>query len=161
MRSPSSNRDSAWALANYFSNDVVVANTPRESKTYDSTHQSIPMQNDYVNVDNLDELKEVADVENKDDSTSIITITSKEGSKVKVDKSKVMPTWAATNSLLRSNMKLEKTNSEVVAPILRRPPTDHASLYTSLKLTQEISAIVVGPTKKQSLHLIWIFFKEH
>ena len=64
-----------------------------------------------------------------------------------------MPTWSAANSLLLSQQKLTKTNSEPVAPLFRQPPTDYATLYTALMLTQEISAVVVGPSRKTIITL--------
>ena len=84
---------------------------------------------------------------------SILSISTEHQSKSKINKSKVMPTWAATNSLLLLGKKVTKTNSEVLPPLLRRPPTDFASLYTSLKLVQEVSAVVVGPNKKPIITL--------
>ena len=63
-------------------------------------------------------------------------------------KQSMMPTWSATKSLLllhQGGKWPPKINSQVVVPLFRTPPTDLATLYTSLKLTQNISAIVVGP----------------
>lgn len=44
-------------------------------------------------------------------------------------------------------------NSEVVAPLFKTPPTDFATLYTALKLNQNISAIVVGPERRTLITL--------
>ena len=63
------------------------------------------------------------------------------------DKADVMPTWAATNSLLSHNQESCNTrlvNTESVAPLLKTPPTDYATLYTALSLTQNISASILG-----------------
>ena len=64
----------------------------------------------------------------------------------KVLKSDIMPTWEATNSLLiqssRQGGSPKKTNSGIVAPLLRRPPTDYAALHTVLGLAQGISSVV-------------------
>ena len=71
-------------------------------------------------------------------------------------KQSVMPTWSATKSLLLLHQggKLPpKINSEVVTPLFRTPPTDLATLYTALKLTQNISAIVVGPERRTLITL--------
>ena len=70
-------------------------------------------------------------------------------------KTDVMPTWAATNSLLlsQSSSRHSQTNSEVIAPLFREPPTDYGTLYTVLMLTQGISNVVVGPERKNNHHL--------
>lgn len=41
----------------------------------------------------------------------------------------------------------------MVAPLFKTPPTDLATLYTALKLTQNISAIVVGPDRRTLITL--------
>ena len=68
-----------------------------------------------------------------------------------------MPTWAAAQSLImgasQQNAMTTVTNTEVLTPLLRRPPTDYQTLYTALKLTQEISAVVVGPDRKTLITL--------
>ena len=75
---------------------------------------------------------------------TILNVTQKKRKKEKLKKTYVMPTWAATKSLLQSGQRVNHTNSEVVAPLFKTPPTDYATLYSVLTLTQEISAIVVG-----------------
>ena len=67
----------------------------------------------------------------------------------------VRPTRAATKSLLLSfsSQKQSRTNSEVVAPLFRCSPTDYATLYTVLMLTQGISASVVGPERRTLITL--------
>eukprot|EP00057_Strongylocentrotus_purpuratus_P012381 XP_011666855.1 PREDICTED: uncharacterized protein LOC105439492 [Strongylocentrotus purpuratus] len=77
-------------------------------------------------------------------------------SSAKALKKTVAPTWVATNSLLvqaqqKGNQSL--TKSAIVAPLLRRPPTDYSSLFTILSLAQGISAAVVGPHKKTVITL--------
>ena len=86
-------------------------------------------------------------------SDNILNITSKKSLRTLNTRFKVMLTWAAANSLLLSDIKLEKTDSEVVVPILRCPQTALASLYTASKLTQEISVVVVGPSRKTIITL--------
>ena len=74
----------------------------------------------------------------------------------KLNKTHIMPTWAATNSLIQSEQDQEsrpRTQSSIVAPLLRRPPTDHQSLYTALCQAQGISAFVVGPEHKTIITL--------
>jgi hypothetical protein len=61
-----------------------------------------------------------------------------------------MLTWAATNSLLMSAPQVhlenrQKTQSLIVSPLLRRPPTDFTALYMVLCQAQGISAFVIGP----------------
>ena len=46
-----------------------------------------------------------------------------------------------------------RTNSEVLAPLFKTPPTDYATLYTVLMLTQGISAHVIGPEQKTLITL--------
>ena len=65
------------------------------------------------------------------------------------------PSWAGTKSLLlsQSPRNHRQTNSEVVAPLFKTSPTDPATLYTVLMLTQGISAFVVGPKRKTLITL--------
>ena len=79
-------------------------------------------------------------------------------SSTKLEKTDIMPTWAATNSLLMSAPQVhlenrQKTQSSIVAPLLRRPPTDFTALYTVLCQAQGISAFVVGPDHKTIITL--------
>ena len=70
--------------------------------------------------------------------------------KEKIVKTDVMPTWAACKSLLlqsQQRMNVKQTNSEIVAPLFKTSPTDYGTLFTVLSLTQEISAVVVGPER--------------
>jgi len=75
----------------------------------------------------------------------------------KLSKEDVMPTWAATKSLLLSQSpdshNRVRTNTEVVAPVFRTSPTDYGTLYTALQLTQGISATVIGPQRKTLITL--------
>ena len=73
-----------------------------------------------------------------------------------VVKKNIMPTWAATNSIvmqLSQEQNQTETHSAIVAPLIRRPPTDYAALYTVLCLAQGISAFVVGPNHKTVITL--------
>ena len=62
-----------------------------------------------------------------------------------------MPTWAATGSLLLSNTheSITQPHTEVIAPLFKTSPTDITTLYTVLMLAQGISAVVIGPDRKQ------------
>ena len=73
----------------------------------------------------------------------------------KISKEDVMPTWAATKSLLLScsSGNQPQTNSRVIAPLLRTSPTDYGPLYTALMLCQGVSAVVVGPERRTMITL--------
>ena len=75
----------------------------------------------------------------------IFCVTEKEKEKDKLKKDNVMPTQAAKKSLLQSRKYICHTNNQVVAPLFKTPPTDYATLYSVLSLTQEISAVWLGP----------------
>ena len=65
-----------------------------------------------------------------------------------------MPIWAATKSLLLSNIHIHlMTNSAVVAPLLKTSPTNYGTLYIALKIAQGISAVIVGPDRKTLITL--------
>ena len=51
------------------------------------------------------------------------------------------------------HLNRQKTQSSIVAPLLRRPPTDFTALYTVLCQAQGISAFVVGPDHKTIITL--------
>lgn len=68
----------------------------------------------------------------------------------------IVPTWAATKSLVISKRDSDRpcqTKSEVIAPLLRKPPTCFGTLYTALMMSQGISADVVGPHRKTIITL--------
>ena len=73
----------------------------------------------------------------------------------KLAKEEVMPTWAATKSLLLSQSTQShcRTNSEVIAPLFKTSPTDYSTLHTLLMLSQGISAFVVGPERRTVITL--------
>jgi len=73
----------------------------------------------------------------------------------KTGKEDVLPTWGATNSILKysEGVGIKRTNSSPVAPLFKQSPTDYATLYTTLMLTQEISAVVVGPERRTVITL--------
>lgn len=70
-------------------------------------------------------------------------------------KTDVMPTWAATRSLVlqSSGQQVDRVYSEVVTLLFKSPPTDMTTLYTVLSLMQEISAHVVG-TQRQTIIIL-------
>jgi hypothetical protein len=73
----------------------------------------------------------------------------------KLAKEEVMPTWAATKSLLLSHTSQihGQTNTEIIAPLFKTSPTDYVTLHTVLMLTQGISAFVVGPERRTLITL--------
>ena len=66
-----------------------------------------------------------------------------------------MPTWAATKSLLlsESSQNHRQTNSAFVAPLFKTSPTDFATLYAVLMLSQGIPSFVVGPERRTIITL--------
>ena len=86
----------------------------------------------------------------------IFQVESKYDIKQKLQKRDVMPTWAATKSLLLSNrgdVEVKRTNSQAIAPLFRTSPTEYTTLYTVLNLTQEISSTVIGPNSRTLITL--------
>ena len=65
---------------------------------------------------------------------TILNVAPKKIRKEKRQKSEVMPTWAAVNSLLQPIQNVDRTNSEVVAPLFKTSPTDYATFYIVLSL---------------------------
>lgn len=57
-------------------------------------------------------------------------------------------TWAGFNAVCSSQQRPSQTNTGVVAPILKVPPTNPTALYTALKLTMNINAVIVGEDKR-------------
>ena len=93
----------------------------------------------------------------------ILQVTKKNTKKEKLKKEAVMPTWSATQHLLekhKDNDTPTKTNSEPVAPLLRNSPKDWATLYTVLSMSQDISAVVVGPNKRVIITLDMDLYKQ-
>ena len=82
---------------------------------------------------------------------SIISVSVKADDSKRVAKQNIMPTWAATHSLMLSNTyaSITRTNTEVIAPLFKTSPTDIITLYTVLIMTQGVPAVVIGPDRKQ------------
>ena len=98
----------------------------------------------------------VPQMDGRTEIAPILEVSSRPNKKGKLAKQNVMPTWAATKSLLLSRLKdveVRQTNSEVIAPLFKTSPTEFATLYTVLNLTQNISATVVGPEKRTLITL--------
>ena len=138
----------AWALATFLA-------TPEEINTSkdDSNMQTVEGQ-DAQNI----ETSEIQASDNEDTHSpdkSILSVSVKADDKKRLVKQDVMPTWAATRSLLLSNTheSTTRTNTEVIAPLFKTSPTDITTLYTVLMLTQGFSSVVVGPERKTIITL--------
>ena len=120
-----------WALATYFATDDISCENTNDGQVEDREQQKMEEQQQQHEP-------------NPDDS--ILSVKERSHKGRKLAKQEVMPTWVATKSLLSCNSQSHsQTNSEVVAPLFKTSPTDYATLYTVLMLTQGISAFVVGP----------------
>jgi len=86
---------------------------------------------------------------------SILQVSKEPAKSRKTGKEDVLPTWGATNSILKysEGVGIKRTNSSPVAPLFKQSPTDYATLYTALMLTQEIWAVVVGPERRTVITL--------
>lgn len=153
-------KDRSWALANHLGNDSTVINAnPVDQSDTDACTPNTAVGSPVSTVgataaDSSDtvtiEREPSMDPPNiSRNQTGLQTILNKtEGSEKEPTKSQsktsIMPTWAATNSLLLqvNSANVSKTHSEVVTPLFRQAPTDYATLYTVLSLTQNISAVV-------------------
>lgn len=138
-----------WALASYFAADDNNRNKTNNPNKEKEKEEDVDKQPDRI---------ETPDVENQNlqnPEDSILSLQKDIHTREKLAKEAVMPTWAATKSLLLSQSTESPclTNSEVVAPLFKTSPTDYATLYTVLMLTQGISAFVVGPERRTIITL--------
>ena len=100
-------RDTAWALTNYLANDINDMNTSNagiesDSQDLDETRVSNEVRTS-ANFDALMENSQIDDNLNdcsNEGENSILSISTEHQSKSKINKSKVMPTWAATNIVI-------------------------------------------------------------
>lgn len=131
-----------WALANYLATDDDGEKTLAEPQT--------------AQVDTQDNEESEA-LRDRGQSGSVLSVRGQMRKPEKLAKEDVMPTWAATKSLLISQSSDShdhvRTNTEVIAPLFKTSPTDYGTLYTALQLTQGISAIVVGPQRRTLITL--------
>jgi hypothetical protein len=134
---PYSEFNAIWSLANHVANNIPV------STNHASTLDNVPFASNDGDVE--------SDVKESSTSTSgilddtILHVTRIAEVKGKLNKTDVMPTWAATKALLHYKACIGHTHCEVVAPLFKMAPTDYATLFSVLSITQEISAIVIGP----------------
>lgn len=150
--------DRTWALSNYLGNIVLQNhgkhNASNEVKTPDDpSHMQMYCVKDSLPLDNNQQTSDL--ISWNKGTSNILEVSTDQIKSSKPDKKDVMPTWAATNSLLilAKGTEIKKTNSAVIAPLFKQPPTDYATLYTALQLTQNISAVVVGPDRKTVITL--------
>ena len=134
-----------WALANYLGTD-----DSHSENTNDQQIENVEQQESEQQQDIKDDGLNVPNPE-----CPIISLRERIRKVEKLRKEEVMPTWAATKSLLlsQSSESHVKTNTEVIAPLFKTSPTDYTTLYTVLMLTQGISAFVVGPERKTIITL--------
>ena len=105
-----------WALANYFATDDnrgEIPNNPHveDEEQHDSEEQQ--GQSDCENTRNPD--------------NSFFSVQTRIPNGGKLAKVEVMPTWAATESLLlsQSSQNHGRMNTKVIAPLFRTSPTNH------------------------------------
>ena len=154
----------AWWLSSFLANELSTSDDIEECSTTTTPPTPPPftsegtalvtgqVTSDDVSVElNLDN----ESCKNPEVEKKIILLTHKSKKKSKTQKLNVMPTWSASQSLLISaskssdeNPKSKMVNTQAVAPLFRTSPTDYATLYTALCLTQDISATVVGPNRR-------------
>ena len=142
-----------WALASFLA-------THEDSKSTDDANvQTVEQQG--LSEDQGIQSIDTSEIESPDNQgaqsldKSIISVSVKTDERKRLAKKDVMPTWAATRSLLLSNTQesITRTNTEVIAPLFKTSPTDITTLYTVLMLTQGVSAVVVGPERKTIITL--------
>ncbi len=160
-------KDRSWALANHLGNAIPATNVrtvdESDTNTQNTCADSSIASNVVATEAEVDAHMDDTPIEDPSNSRNITEFDSilqttrdsrSENEKTKSSpKSSVMPTWAATNSLLLPTGNVAKTHSEVVTPLFRQAPTDYATLYTALSLTQNISAVVMGPERKTVITL--------
>ena len=128
-----------WALASYFTTKSTICNTETVMSTEIDSQLEI----------------ECEQYQTEKNSNESIQVEATHAESKQLNKKQIMPTWAATKSLVLSQTPLShlKTNSAVVAPLLKTSPTNYGTLYTALKLAQGISAEIVGPDRKTLMTL--------
>lgn len=57
-------------------------------------------------------------------------------------------TWAGFNAVCSTEQTHSQTNTGVVAPILKVPPTNPTALYNALKMAMNINAVIVGEASR-------------
>ena len=137
-----------WALANYLATEDAN----------DESLDALPTTNlERQEIDKNQYQSEFESENVQDSDEPILVVKERTQTRKKKAKEEVLTTWAGTKSLLLShsleNQVDKLTHSEVIAPLFRTSPTDYTTLYTVLKLTQGISAFVVGPERRTVITL--------
>ena len=143
-----------WALANFLA-------TPEEIKTSidDENLQTVEQQDQFEEQDTQSlGTGEIVSSQSQDTQSadkSIISVSVKADDRKRLAKQNVMPTLAATRSMLLSNTheSITRTHTEIIAPLFKTSSTNITTLYTVLILTQGVSAVVVGPDRKTIITL--------
>lgn len=130
-----------WALANYLGTDDGTAMIVNFTETESAKEQT---QDSDVQRNQEECPHEITPVD------TILSVKEQVNQPGKLVKKDVMPTWATTKSLLLSlsSDSPTRTNVEVIAPLFKTSPTDYGTLFTVLRLSQRISASVIGPQRK-------------
>ena len=132
-----------WTLANYLAAE----------DTSDESLDALPTENqEQQEVDENQAQREFESENAQDSDEPILVVKERIQTRKKTVKKEVLTTWAGTKSLLLShspeNQVDKLTHSEVIAQLFRTLPTDYTNLHTVLKLTQGVSAFVVGPERR-------------
>ena len=105
-----------WALANYFATDDNRGEIPNNPHVEDEDQHDSEEQQGQSDCENA-----------RNPDNSILSVQTRIPNGGKLAKQEVMPTWAATKSLLlsQSSQSHGRTNTEVIAPLFRTSPTNH------------------------------------
>ena len=151
---PATNLESGSLLSKNFTHTWALAHCSivHESGDSKANNQQVATEEQQKTIQQLDP---VVQDQNYHHEVSILSLEEHVRKGEKLAKEAVMPTWAATKSLLlsESSQNHRQTNSAVIAPLFKTSPTDFATLYTVLMLTQGISAFVVGPERRTIITL--------
>ena len=142
-------KDRVWVLANHLGNKKQQKPETPDSFEDEGNEESQMHSDEDVNP--VDEPPRTSG-----QRSSILNVSQEPSAQSqKTGKEDVMPTWAATNSILEysEGVEIKRTNSSPIAPLFKQSRTDYATPYTALMLTQEMLAVVVGPERRAVITL--------
>lgn len=150
-----------WALVNYLTTDdngEIIRTEPQLHDEEAQRSEEMPSDAESTNYEETEpssNKEEAGSSKDREETNSVVIIKKQVKKSDKLAKNDVLPTWAATRSLLlsQSSPASTPTNTAVVAPLFKTSPTDYGTLYTVLRLSQGISATVVGPHRKTLITL--------
>ena len=153
-----------WALVNYLTTDdnkEIIQTEPQLQDEEAQRSEEMPTDAESSNDEETEpsndkeEAGSSKDREEREETDSVVIIKKQMKKSDKLAKNDLLPTWAATRSLLlsQSSHTTTPTNTAVIAPLFKTSPTDYGTLYTVLRLSQGISATVVGPHRKTLITL--------